>query len=142
MLHKLRPRSAYDVMAAIGFFVAIAGGGAYAAATIGAGDIRDNAVRSRHIKARAVKAADLAASSVGTKKVADGSLLKKDFKAGQLPKGDPGEPGPGAVQFQIHADAGTVSDNSPTVDGLSARILCTTPSGMTTVRLQLTATAG
>src|SRR5256885_17224173 len=65
------------------------GGSAYAAATIGPSDIKNNAVRSRHIK-DAVKNPDLGANAVGTGKVIDGSLLKKDFKHGQLPKGDTG----------------------------------------------------
>jgi hypothetical protein len=89
MLRKLRPRSVYDVMAAIAFFIAVAGGSAYAAATIGASNIKNDAVRSRHIKDGEVKNPDLAANSVGTGKVIDGSLLAQDFKAGQLPKGDP-----------------------------------------------------
>ena len=55
MLRKLRPRSAYDVMAAIAFFIAIAGGSAYAAATIGSSDIKNDAVRSNHIKNGQVK---------------------------------------------------------------------------------------
>ena len=46
MLRKLRPRSAYDVMAALAFLAAVAGGTAYAAATIGPGDIQHNAVLS------------------------------------------------------------------------------------------------
>jgi hypothetical protein len=81
-------------MAAIAFFVVVAGGSAYAAATIGAGDIKNDAVRSRHIKNGEVKNPDLGANSVGSAKVIDGSLLKRDFKAGQLPKGDTGATGP------------------------------------------------
>src|SRR5947207_9544770 len=38
MLRTLRPRSVYDILAAIAFFIAVAGGSAYAAATIGSGD--------------------------------------------------------------------------------------------------------
>jgi hypothetical protein len=93
MLRKLRPRSAYDVMAAIAFFIAVAGGSAYAATTIGASNIKNDAVRSRHIKDGAVKSPDLAANSVGTGKVTDGSLLAQDFNAGDLPKGHDGAPG-------------------------------------------------
>ena len=79
MLRRLRPRSVFDVMAGIAFFVAVAGGGAYAAGTIGARDIKTGAVRSRHISDGAVRNADLAASSVGTGKVRDGSLLARDL---------------------------------------------------------------
>src|SRR3954468_1758449 len=123
MRRKLRPRSAYDVMAAIALFIAVAGGSAYAAATIGAGDIKNSAVLSRHIKNGAVKRADLGANSVSTGKVIDGSLLKRDFKAGQLPrgpKGDPclgsdpkckgpkGDPGPGIRWALVRGSDGSV----------------------------------
>ncbi|MFL5898234.1 MAG: hypothetical protein ACJ76D_07180 [Solirubrobacterales bacterium] len=84
MLRKLRPRSAYDVMAAITFFIVVASGSAYAAATIGSGNIKNDAVLSRHIKNGQVKNLDLGPNSVRTGKVADGSLLRRDFKAGVL----------------------------------------------------------
>jgi hypothetical protein len=86
-------------MAAIAFFVVVAGGSAYAAATIGSSDIKNNAVLSRHIKDGAVKNADLGASSVGTGKVIDGSLLAQDLKPGQLPQG--------AKQFNLHIPSGS-----------------------------------
>jgi Flp pilus assembly protein protease CpaA len=41
---RCRPRSAYDVMAAVALVIAVAGGTAYAAATIGSGDIKNSAV--------------------------------------------------------------------------------------------------
>jgi hypothetical protein len=122
MLHKLRPRSAYDVMAAIAFFIAVAGGSAYAAATVRSGNIKTNAILSRHIKNGEVKHQDLGANSVGTGNVIDGSLLKQDFKAGQLPqgaKGDQGiqgiqglkgDAGPGAISIPItHLDMNTTA---------------------------------
>jgi hypothetical protein len=99
MLRKLRPRSAYDIMAAVAFFIAVAGGSAYAAATIGSADVKNDAVLTRHIKNAQVKKLDLGANSVGSGKVIDGSLLKQDFKAGQLPKGDTGPRGPGAISI-------------------------------------------
>jgi hypothetical protein len=154
MFRKMQPRSVYDVMAMIACFIAVAGGTAYAAATIGAGNIKNAAVRSRHIENGAVKNVDLAANSVGSSNVSDGSLLAQDFKPGQLsqgPKGekgdkgnqgDKGDPGPGAVQFHIHADPNSVSAESPKVAGLSARVLCTTPSGPTKVRVQLLSSTG
>jgi hypothetical protein len=52
----------------------------------------------------------LPSNSVGTRQVINGSLLKKDFKSGQLPRGrqgdpgDPGNPGPPGV-----ATVGSVS---------------------------------
>ena len=70
-------------------------GGAVAATLINSDDIAKNAVKRKHIKKNAVN----------SKKVDNGTLLAKDFKAGQLregvqgiqglqgPKGDKGEPG-------------------------------------------------
>lgn len=51
----------HTTVAAYGaLFIAVATGGAYAAAQIGSGDIKDNAVRDNHIKAKQVKAGDVA----------------------------------------------------------------------------------
>jgi hypothetical protein len=97
-LTKLRPRSAYDVMAAVAFFVAIAGGGAYAAATIGPNDIKSDAIRSLHIKDGEVHRADLAFGAVGTRRVIDGSLLRQDINPAQLP--------PGAYPIQVIVPVG------------------------------------
>jgi hypothetical protein len=71
----------------VAFFLAVTGAGAYAAATIGAADIKTDAVRTRHLKNGAVRNRDLAASSVGTAKVIDGSLQARDFKPGALGSG-------------------------------------------------------
>jgi hypothetical protein len=85
----LRPRGAYDVAAMVAFVLAIGGASAFAAGTIGAGDIRNDAVRSRHIRDGAVENQDLAGSSVGTAKAIDGSLQARDFKPGALDAGAP-----------------------------------------------------
>jgi hypothetical protein len=45
MLAQLRPRSAYDVMAALALFLVIAGGTAYAANTVFSSDIVDGEVK-------------------------------------------------------------------------------------------------
>ena len=50
MLSKLRPRSIYDVMAAIGCFLALGTGAAYAANTIRTGDIVDNEVFTTDVR--------------------------------------------------------------------------------------------
>src|SRR3954463_3608742 len=52
MLRKLRPRSAYDVMAAIAFFIAVAGGTAYAANTIGSADVIDESLTGADVKGK------------------------------------------------------------------------------------------
>ena len=78
MIDRLRRRLTYaNVMATLAMFVAL-GGGAYAVATIGARDIKKNAVRSKHIKRANVKRSDLRANAVNSAKVADGSLKLAD----------------------------------------------------------------
>src|SRR2546423_6478788 len=60
MLARFRPRrpSHGTVVAYVALFVAL-GGTTYAAATIGSGDIKKNAVLSRHIKDGEVRSGDL-----------------------------------------------------------------------------------
>ena len=78
MLRKLRGRLTYaNVVSTLCLFVVL-GGSSYAAVKLG-----KNAVRARNIAPNAVR----------TRKVKNGSLLAKDFKAGQLPKGDKGDKG-------------------------------------------------
>ncbi len=91
MLKRLRPRSAYDVIALLALFVALSGS-AYAIGkkTVGTKQLKPNAVTSPKVK--------------------NASLLGKDFAPGQLPvgpqgpQGAPGQPGTasspaGAVSF-------------------------------------------
>lgn len=88
MFRSILGRLTYaNVMASVAVFIAI-GGGAYAAG------LAKNSIKSRHIKNSAVKTVDLAPSSVTSAKVADGSLLGKDFAAGALPRGERGSAGP------------------------------------------------
>jgi hypothetical protein len=84
MLSKLRPRSLYDVLAAIAFFAVVAGGSAYAAATIGSKDIKKNAVLSKHIKNGQVKSSDLGANSVASNKIKDGQVNGDDLAANSV----------------------------------------------------------
>ena len=72
------------VIAYLALFVALSGT-SYAAVTLS-----NNSVLSRHIKAGQVKRSDLANKAGNASKVADGSLLAEDFKAGELPSGSPG----------------------------------------------------
>src|SRR2546421_12842696 len=81
---RFRPRLTYaNVVASLALFVAL-GGTTYAAATIGAGDIKNDAVRSRHIKNGQVKNPDLAPNSVGGGKVINNSLTGADVNEGTL----------------------------------------------------------
>jgi hypothetical protein len=81
-----RPSPAMAV-ALIALFVAL-GGGAYALT------IPRNSVGSEQLKQGSVTGAKLANGAVTSAKVKDGSLLTEDFKAGQLPRGAKGNPGP------------------------------------------------
>ena len=76
MFAKLRSRLTYaNVMATIAVFLAL-GGGAWAAVTL-----PKDSVGSKQLQADAVRSG----------KVKDGSLKAKDFKSGQLPRGQ-GQP--------------------------------------------------
>ena len=76
------------VLAGAALFVAL-GGTSYAAGSLAA-----NSVGSSQIKASAVKSSEVAANAITSAKVKDGSLLKGDFKAGELPAGPAGPQGP------------------------------------------------
>jgi hypothetical protein len=74
MLAKLRPRSVYDVLAAVGFFVAVSTGGAYAANTVFSTDIVDGEVKTPDIANQAVTGPKLKASAVVAGKLADNAV--------------------------------------------------------------------
>ena len=79
MLERLRPRLTYaNMIATLALFLALGGGAAYAASTLG-----KNTVGAKQLKKNAVTGA----------KVKDGSLSAGDFKAGQLPAGERGPQG-------------------------------------------------
>lgn len=85
MPSALRARLTYaNVMATVAVFIAL-GGSSYAAVTL-----TKNSVKSKHIAKGAVKRSDIGKGAVNSAKVADFSLLAKDFKSGQLPTGPQG----------------------------------------------------
>jgi hypothetical protein len=102
MLEKLRPRSVYDALAAIGCFAALATSSAYAANTIGSADIIDGEIKSADVKDESLTtfdvstflgadvvdgtltSADLGSGSVGSDEVANDSLLQSDIRAGAV----------------------------------------------------------
>jgi hypothetical protein len=110
----VRERLTYsNVLATLALFVALSGG-AYAAISL-----PKNSVRSEQIAKGQVKRADLANNAVTSRKVADRTLRRKDFKAGQLPtgpKGDTGPPGPsgGAVVARIRGSGSRSGTGTPT----------------------------
>ena len=113
MFSKLRPGLTYgNVVATLALFLAL-GGGAYAALklpknSVGAKQIKRNAVRSSKVK--------------------NASLLKRDFKPGELPtavegprgpKGETGERGPGTMSFDGQFDRDNNLHVITTVEGLN-----------------------
>jgi Collagen triple helix repeat (20 copies) len=75
-----RPQLTYaNVIATLALFLALGGGGAWAATTISAGSVGTSQLKN---------------GAVTGKKVSERSLLAKDFKNGQLPTGAAGPAGP------------------------------------------------
>jgi len=85
MLSKLRPRSVYDLMAAIACVGVLAGGTAYAADTIGSADVIDESLLSQDIKNGQITRADVGNNAAATAEVLDGSLTGIDVQDGSLP---------------------------------------------------------
>jgi hypothetical protein len=145
MLTRFRPRLNHaTIVAYLALFVAL-GGGAYAALKL-----PKNSVGSKQIKPNAVKSS----------KVANGSLLAGDFKAGQLPagprgvkgdkgdrcppsnpsckgpKGDTGSRGPGAIS--VDADFPFFTFHDTTVgNGMRMRAICRTQPMPGIVQIQI-----
>jgi hypothetical protein len=98
VLAKLRPRSAYDVIALLALFVAVSTGGAYAANTVFSTDIVDGevktpdlaqgAVSTPKLKDGAVATDKLAGGAVATDKVLDNTLLGRDVRDNTLKGAD------------------------------------------------------
>jgi hypothetical protein len=82
MLKRLRPRSAYDVIAVVALCLAIGTGGAYAANTIGSSDIIDESIQSVDIKDGQVNTADVHPNSIGTSRLLNGGVASVDLKDG------------------------------------------------------------
>jgi hypothetical protein len=78
MLRRLRPRSIYDVMAAVACFVALAGGVAYA----------DNEFTGANIKDGSLTGADVFDNTLSSADVTDGSLTGTDVKDASLTGAD------------------------------------------------------
>lgn len=70
LTHLRRPRLSYaNVTSTLALVIATSTGGAYAAATIGSNQIKDNAVKSRHIAGGHVKTSDLKDGAVAKGKL-------------------------------------------------------------------------
>jgi hypothetical protein len=94
MLRRLRPRSVYDVMAAIACFGVLAGGSAYAANTIASSDIIDNEIRTADVRddtsaGGGLGSIDIANGEMTTNEIRDdtqvfGGLFSQDLAAGSV----------------------------------------------------------
>ena len=88
MFRKLRPRSLYDVMAALGFFIALATGSAYAANTVFSADIVDGQVKTADLANGAATSDKLGDGSITGDKVKDGSIQGRDVLDNNLKGAD------------------------------------------------------
>jgi hypothetical protein len=116
-----------NVTSTLALIVAL-GGTAYAANTVRSSDIVNGQVKSVDIGSKQVKNADLGSNSVTSAKVKDGSLLKQDFGANQLPAGPQGPAGPagpagpqGPVGPSTGAASGVLSGSYP-APGFAANV--------------------
>src|SRR4051812_31832502 len=91
MLRRLRPRSAYDVMAAIAFFIAIAGGTAWAADTIGSSDIIDGSILTDDVRGNAATPTQGKINgTLTTYDIRDRTLTHGDYALGSVTKAELG----------------------------------------------------
>ncbi len=91
MLDKLRPRSAYDVMAALALFLVLAGGVAYAANTIASSDIIDGEVKTADLDADAVNSARIANGQVQVADIGQGAVATDELANNQVKATDIGD---------------------------------------------------
>ena len=82
MIRRLRPRSLYDVLAALAFFGVLAGGTAYAANTVFSSDIVDGEVKAADIGQGAVNADEIANGQVKAADIGDGEVKTADLANG------------------------------------------------------------
>ena len=127
---RLRARLTYaNVMATVAVFLAL-GGGAYAAATIGAKDIRPNAVRSKHIKQGQVRTGDLRGGAVSTGKLKGGAVTSDRLADGAVTNSKIADLSVTGTKLGLDAvTSGRVSDGSLTGVDVGNRSLTTDDYG-------------
>ena len=89
-LRRPSPSMAVSILA----LVVASTGTSYAAGLIGSEDVRNNSLTTMDIKDNTIKGRDIRDSTIGSNKILNGSLKKRDFKAGELPAGATGPAGP------------------------------------------------
>jgi hypothetical protein len=113
VLDKLRPRSVYDVLAAIGCFAALTTGVAYAADTIGSDDVINDSLLSEDIKNGTLRGGDLTPGTIGSSRVADGTLVSPDVQDETLTGADLKNGTIGASDIAANSlGGGRIADNS------------------------------
>jgi hypothetical protein len=88
-------------MATIAVFVAL-GGSSYAAISVTGKNVKNSSLTGKDVKNNSLTGTDVKGLKSGD--IADRSLLSKDFKTGQLPKGDTGATGPRGPSDAFVAD--------------------------------------
>jgi hypothetical protein len=114
-----RPRHG-TVVAYLALFMALATGGAWAAATIGPSDIKDNAIHSRHIKKKAVKTKKIANQAVTTRKLADAAVTGDKVGTDTLTGDNIDESTLGQVPAAAQADLASQANNASALAGIPA----------------------
>lgn len=114
-----------NVVSMVALFVAL-GGVSYAAISL-----PNNSVGTKQIKKNAVTGKKIKANAIGGGKIKDGSLLAKEFKAGQIPVGPKGATGATGPQ----GPAGVVGaitvqrDDAALADNATVGLQVTCPAG-------------
>ena len=126
MLSKFRPRLTYANVVSSACLFVVLGGGAYAATTL-----PKNSVGNKQLKNNAV----------GAPEVRNFSLRAKDFKPGQLPKGEPGSAGSDAASAVLGNSTNQLTNAPATnVQNLSASGPSTAATGVDRSQLSPNAT--
>jgi hypothetical protein len=138
-LRKFRSRLSYaNVASSLALFLAVSGGTAFAATTIGSSQIRTHAVTGPKIATNAVTSSKIAPSSITSSDVKNGSLQSSDFASGQLPAGAAGAAGPAGPAGPAGAGSsmnGVVSPGGTLVYGKGVAAVSVGGSGVYVVSL-------
>lgn len=143
-MRTFRRRLSYaNVASSLALFLAISGGTAFAAATIGTSDIKNRAVTAPKIASNAVTKSKIRANSVGpselrensitSAQVKSGSLMASDFASGQLPAGPQGPAGPAGPAGSGAGISGVVSPGGGLVYGKGVAAVSVGGAGVYTV---------
>jgi hypothetical protein len=125
-LKRIAHHARANVVAYLALFIALGGTSAYAANTIGSGDIIDESIQTQDLKNGQVKSQDLASDAVGSTKILDDNILGRDIRNQTLTAADiaPGAIGPAALAPALAAQVHGVPE--PVPSGESTTLHATT----------------